>query len=416
MKIRILTIGDEILFGQVVDSNSSYIAKKLNKIGLKVDEILSIRDEHFAIVSTLNRLISDSDIIIMTGGLGPTQDDVTKKALSEFLGSELVIHSEVLNDLKQRFFTINRPMNGLNHDQALLPKISEAIPNPLGTAPGIWSKFNDKILINLPGVPFEMKNLMKTEVLPRLRQKLKLSYVLHRFLSVSNFPESELSLHLSNWEKNLPNNIDLAYLPEREKIKLRLTATGENKKFLEQQIKLQIQKLIPLIEGHLDSSKQASTEKIVGKKLKKLGLTLSTAESCTGGMIAHLLTSISGSSNYYKGSIVAYATEVKENILNVPKKIIDKHTVVSKEVAICMAQAAREKLNTNLAIATTGVAGPNKGEDQKEVGLVWIAISDGTNNLSKSYFLPYLEREDFILQVSKLALQNTLSFIKSYYT
>lgn len=416
VKVRIITIGDEILFGQIIDSNSAYIAKYLTKIGLEIEEILSIHDKHSSITNTLKRLFSETDIFIITGGLGPTKDDVSKLALSDFLDSELTINEEVLTDLKKRFAKINRPMNNLNHNQALIPKISIPLPNPLGTAPGIWTEFNGKILINLPGVPFEMKNLIKTEVLPRLQKKLNLPYVIHHFLSVSHFPESDLSLHINDWEDNLPENIHLAYLPEREKIKLRLTAIGKNKDELKSQIQSEVQKVIPLLKNHLDSSHQAATEKILGKRLKKSGLTLSTAESCTGGMIAHLLTSVSGSSAYYKGSIVSYATEIKEDLLNVPKEIIEKYTVVSKEVAIAMAKGACEKLNTDIAVSTTGVAGPNKGEDQKEVGWVWIAVSNGVETSTKSYFLPYLERDDFILHISKLALQFTLDFVHSRYS
>lgn len=411
MKVRIITIGDEILFGQIVDSNSAYIAKMLNQIGLEVDEILSVHDEHSAITDTLHRLCPVSDILITTGGLGPTKDDLTKRALTGFLDSELVTDQKVLDDLTGRFESKGIEMNSLNYEQALIPKISVALSNELGTAPGIWTEFNGCLIINLPGVPFEMKNLIKKEVVPRLQQKFKLPFVIHHFLSVSNFPESELALTIEQWESNLPENLHLAYLPERGKVKLRLTARGNDKKSIENEIETRIQQLIPLLGEHLDSAARGATEEILLERLKNTGLTISTAESCTGGMIAHLITSVPGSSAYYKGSVVSYATEVKENILDVSKEIIEKHTVVSEEVASAMANSVRMKLNTDLAVATTGVAGPAMGEDKKEVGTAWIAVTDGKMVLTKKYFFPYLERDDFISQVSKLALQKLIEFL-----
>lgn len=411
MKVRIITIGDEILFGQIVDSNSAYIAKMLNQIGLEVDEILSVHDEHSAITDTLHRLCPVSDILITTGGLGPTKDDLTKRALTGFLDSELVTDQKVLNELTGRFESKGIEMNSLNYEQALIPKISVALSNELGTAPGIWTEINGCLIINLPGVPFEMKNLIKKEVVPRLQQKFKLPFVIHHFLSVSNFPESELALTIEQWESNLPENLHLAYLPERGKVKLRLTARGNDKKSIENEIETRIQQLIPLLGEHLDSAARGATEEILLERLKNTGLTISTAESCTGGMIAHLITSVPGSSAYYKGSVVSYATEVKENILDVSKEIIEKHTVVSEEVASAMANSVRMKLNTDLAVATTGVAGPTMGEDKKEVGTAWIAVTDGKMVLTKKYFFPYLERDDFISQVSKLALQKLIEFL-----
>lgn len=411
MKVCIVTIGDEILFGQVVDSNSAYIAQKLNQIGLEVDEIISIHDEHSIIIEKLCQLTKIYDVIIMTGGLGPTKDDLTKRALAEFLNTELVMDKTILKNLEERLRNIKLNMNSLNHDQALIPKTSVAIPNPLGTAPGIWTEFEQSIIINLPGVPFEMKDLIKTEIVPRLQQKFDLSFVIHRFLSVSNFPESELALTIADWEDNLSNDLHLAYLPERGRIKLRITAKGKNKEAIENTIETEVKKLIPLLGNHLDSTTDGAVEKILGEKLKKMNLTISSAESCTGGMIAHLITSVSGSSAYYKGSVISYATEIKENVLDVSIKMIEKYTVVSEEVAVAMAKGVLKKLNTNLAVSITGVAGPIKGEDGKEVGTVWIAVVDKERIFTKNFYFPYLERDDFILQVSKLALQKVIEFV-----
>lgn len=411
MKVRLVTIGDEILIGQIVDSNSAYIARKLNEIGLEVEEILSIHDDSDIIIETLNRILPDTDVIITTGGLGPTKDDVTKNALCEFLQSELVMDEGVLAHLEERFKKLNREMNILNRNQALIPKNSIPLKNPLGTAPGIWTEFQNKIIINLQGVPFEMKNLIKTEVVPRLQQKFSLPFVIHRFLSVSDYPESDLAIALTDWENNLPSDFHFAYLPERGKVKLRISAKGIDKIEIENRIQSEVDKLISIIGSRLDSSTKDSIETILGDKLKELELTFSTAESCTGGNIAQMMTSVPGSSSYFYGSVVSYATSVKENILNVSKELIEKYTVVSEEVAIAMAKGVREKLETDIAVSTTGVAGPAKGEDGKEVGTVWIAVAGKDAVETKMYFFPYLEREDFVSQISKLALQLTFQFI-----
>lgn len=413
MKVHLITIGDEILIGQIIDTNSAYIAKKLNEIGLEVEEILSIPDDEDFIKQTLNYSLSKVDIVITTGGLGPTKDDVTKRAISEFLGSELVYDTGVLDYLEVRFREkLKRPMNQLNRDQALIPAVSKAIHNPLGTAPGILTETNGKLMFNLPGVPFEMKNLIKTEVIPILQNRFKLPFVWHKTISVSNYPESELATVLEDWENHLPSNIHLAYLPERGKVRLRLTCRGVLKEDLEKEAELEISKVTSLLGAHLDSLEEDLVEVILGNKLKEKGKSISTAESCTGGNLAQLLISVPGSSNYYKGSVVAYATEAKENVLGVPKELIEKYTVVSEKVAVAMAKGVREKLETDIAISTTGVAGPAKGEDGKEVGTAWIAVTDGENTLTKMFFFPYLEREDFIHQISKLALQNAFEFLK----
>lgn len=415
MKVRLVTIGDEILIGQIVDTNSAYIAHKLNQIGLEVDEILSIKDDFQTIIDTFNRIQEDSDIIITTGGLGPTKDDKTKDALCSFLNSELIQDENVLAFLEERYQKLNRPMNDLNRNQALIPKSSIALPNPLGTAPGIWTEFKNTLIINLQGVPFEMKNLLNTEVIPRIQAKYLLPFVVHRFLSVSHYPESDLAIALESWEDDLPENISVAYLPERSKVKLRLTGKGGNKEELESLMELEVQKLIPLLGERLDSTTNDSIASILGDLLRKLGLSISTAESCTGGEIASMLTAVSGSSEYFYGSVVSYATEVKKNVLKVSIASIENHTVVSEEVATEMAQGVRDLLKTELAVSTTGVAGPSKGEDGQEVGTAWVAICNGEEVFTKNYFFPYLEREDFISQISKLALQNVFEFVQEKY-
>lgn len=412
MKTRIVTIGDEILIGQVVDTNSAYIALKLNEIGIDIHEILSIQDDQLAIIDTLKKLTEDTELLILTGGLGPTNDDLTKHALCKFLGVDMIYDENVLKEIEERFQNHRLTVNNLNRDQALMPIGSQALPNPLGTAPGIWTEVRNSLIINLPGVPFEMKNLLKTEVIPRLQQRFSLPFVVHRSLAVSHLPESELALKIADWEKHLPKNLHLSYLPESGKVKLRITGHGKDKYFLENEIQTQINQLIPLVENHLDSQNKGLTEEIVGEELKNSGMSISTAESCTGGMMAHLLTSVPGSSKYFKGAVVAYATEIKTSILNVPQSLIDENTVVSEEVAKAMAKGVSEQFKTDIAVSTTGVAGPAKGEDNKEVGTAWISVTNGTQFSTQKYFMPYLERDDFILQISKLALQKVVDFIR----
>lgn len=412
MIVRTLTIGNEILFGQVIDTNSAYLSKKLIEIGLEVIEIRSIKNDSDTIINVLNEWVANTDIIITTGGLGPTNDDMTKLALAKFLKKELILNQEVLKEIESKLKNSNQTINELNKNQALIPKNSIPLRNSLGTAPGIWTEYQNCIIINLPGVPFEMKNLLNTKIIPKLNKKLSLPFVIHRFLSISNFPERNLAIKLNRWENQLPQNIRLTYLPENSKVKLILTGKGENRSQLIKELNQEVKKIKPLLKNHLDSSDETSIEIILGKVLKEKKLTISTAESCTGGYISQMITSVAGCSAYYKGSIVSYATEVKINSLEVSEETISKHTVVSKEVAVEMAQGVRKKLNTDISLSTTGVAGPNKGEDGKEVGTVWIAISSAEKNFTKCYYFPYLEREDFILQISKLALQNVLEFIR----
>ncbi|HUH35863.1 MAG TPA: CinA family nicotinamide mononucleotide deamidase-related protein [Moheibacter sp.] len=411
MKARIVSIGDEILLGQITDTNSTFIARQLSEIGIEVHEIRSIRDDRYAIIGLLNDWTKNSDIIISTGGLGPTKDDVTKKSLADFLQTELVLDVKVLQQVEKRLQQMQLKMNPLNRDQALVPKGSMVIPNRLGTAPGIWTEQFNCLIINLAGVPFEMKALMKEEIIPRLKKKFSLPCIAHRFLSVSNCPESELALILEDWENHLPENMHLAYLPESGRIKLRITAYGEDQKVLDRCIQHEIDKIIPLLDMHLDSQDTAEVGAVLGRLLVQEKLTLGTAESCTGGYIAHLLTSVSGSSAYFKGGVVAYATSIKSTILKVSPTSIDQFTVVSEKVAMEMAEGVRHELKTDIGLSTTGVAGPKKGEDGRAVGTLWVGISTQERTWARSYDLSYLDREDFIVQASKLALQLTFQIL-----
>lgn len=411
MIAKIVSIGDEILLGHITDTNATFIAKQLSEIGIKVNEIRSIGDQVDDLVALFNSWTSQAELIITTGGLGPTKDDLTKKALAEFLQVELMLDNASLELVKKRLDHLGLQMNELNHDQALIPNGSTALPNQLGTAPGIWTKYGNCIIINLAGVPQEMKALMQEEVIPRLKNQFTFPSTVHRFLKISNYPESELAIALKDWENNLPTHLHLAYLAENGAVQLRLTTHGENREKLESELQTQFNKIIPLLANHLEEPKTIEIEEALGQLLLDKKMSLSTAESCTGGFIAHLLTSVSGSSAYFKGGIVAYATTIKEDLLNVPRKEIEQFSVVSEAVATAMAEGVRKQLNTDFGISTTGVAGPQKGEDGKEVGTVCMAISDGDKTFAQSYFLPELDRKNFIEQVSKLALQMAVQFI-----
>ena len=415
-KASIVTIGDEILLGQIVDTNSTFIARELTQIGIEVHEILSIQDEVEAITNMFNQSLSKSDIIIVTGGLGPTKDDKTKQALCQFLDCDLREEPKVLENILSLFAARGKSdLNQLNREQALIPEKSNFIQNTLGTAPCLWTEINQKIIVNLPGVPYEMKALMREEILPRIQQQYETEFIVHRSVLMSGIAESDLALLIADWENQLPKHLHLAYLPTRTSIELRLTISGQDQTELENTIQAEIQKLKPIVIPFMLSENSGSAMMVLGDLLNHSKLSIASAESCTGGFIANQLTSIPGSSSYYKGSVVAYDASVKIAVLGVNQNDVEQYTVVSKEVVEQMAFGAHQKLGATLAIATTGVAGPSKGEDGKEVGTVWVSITNGKDYLTKMYFYPFLEREDFIKIVSNNALNLTIQFVQKNY-
>jgi len=377
MKAAIITIGDEILIGQIIDTNSGFIAKSLDKIGVRVHEMLSISDDKQHILDTLSQLQNKVEVVVITGGLGPTKDDITKKTLCEYMGDTLITDQKVLihvTQLIEQYF--KRPITQLNKDQALVPSKSEVLFNQVGTAPGMWMEKENTVFISLPGVPFEAKYLIENEVIPRLVKKYKRPYIVHKTLLTYGVGESLLAERIENWEDNLPEFIKLAYLPSPGRVRLRLTARGTDEKILQEGLENEINKLKPQIEDCLVGFEEEDTlEVVLGRLLTQKKLTIATAESCTGGKIASLLTSVSGASNYYKGSIVSYAAEVKSNVLHISEDIISSHSVVSEQVAKLMALNAQKIMQTDYAIATTGNAGPTKGDADAEIGTVFIAIA-----------------------------------------
>ncbi|MBG7611180.1 competence/damage-inducible protein A [Polaribacter sp. BAL334] len=376
MKAEIITIGDEILIGQIVDTNSQFISQELNKVGVSVYQITSIQDDQQHILNALKEAQERVDIVIITGGLGPTKDDITKKTIAQFFNNtEFIEYPEVIEHIQKLFAKINHPFKEIQRYQAQLPSKATLLMNHFGTAPGMWFFEKNTVFISLPGVPYEMKGLMITEVLPRIQKQFKLSFILHKTIMTYGQGESTIAEIIEDFENNLPSHIKLAYLPSFGRVRLRLSAKGENKEQLENELTTKIEEiyqLIPDIITGLDD--ESSLEKTIGDLLIKNGKTICTAESLTGGKIAATLVSIAGSSAYYKGSFVTYSAETKINLLGVLPETIQKNTVVSKEVALEMATNAREKFKTNYAIAVTGNAGPTIDHNDKSVGLVFIAL------------------------------------------
>ena len=376
MKAEIITIGDEILIGQIVDTNSQFISQELNKIGVSVYQITSIQDDQQHILDALKEAQERVDIVIITGGLGPTKDDITKKTLATFFNdSHFVEYPEVIDHIQNLFAKINHPFREIQRYQAQLPSNATLLKNNYGTAPGMWFFENNTVFVSLPGVPYEMKGLMANEVLPRIQQQFQLPFIIHKTIMTYGQGESTIAEIIEDFENNLPTYIKLAYLPSFGRVRLRLTAKGNQKEALEKKLKEKIQhlyELLPDIITGLDDDH--SLEKTIADILTQKKKTLCTAESITGGKIAATFVSEPGTSAYFKGSFVAYSAETKMNLLGVSSETIKKYSVVSKEVALEMAKGAKEKLYTNFAIAVTGNAGPTTDQTDKSVGLVYIAL------------------------------------------
>lgn len=375
MQAEIITIGDEILIGQITDTNSQWIATELNKIGIDVYQITSISDEREHILETLSEASKRVDIIIITGGLGPTNDDITKSTLTEYFNDTLVLNKSVEQQIKAMFQKINYPFTEINKMQAMVPSKCIALKNDFGTAPGMWFNQNEKVFISLPGVPTEMKGLMQQEVLPKLQKEFDLPFIIHKTISTYGMGESMLAELIKNWEDQLPKNIKLAYLPNFGKVRLRLTTKGKDYEVLKNALENQLKYLIPIINDiYIDEDLDNIEEEIKNYFIKNK-LTLSVAESVSGGNIAKMITSIPGASQYFKGSVTVYSRESKENILNIDAAIISKYSTVSKEVAKSMAIGIQQLLKTDYAVATTGNAGPTTEMNSDEVGQVFIAIA-----------------------------------------
>ena len=399
MKAEIITIGDELLIGQVVDTNSAFIAREMNRTGISVYQITSVSDCRLHILSALEEASQRAPLVVVTGGLGPTKDDVTKSVFAEFTGDRLIVHHETLRNIETMMAARGIAMNPLNAKQAEAPSRCTVLRNSCGTAPGMWFEKDGVVFISLPGVPFEMKTMMQDEVLPRLRQRFNCGDILHRTVLVTGFPESALALRIEDWENSLPSQIKLAYLPGNGMIRLRLSASGNEK----QEIEEHIEKLKLILGNQILSENDEQIEEIIARLLTASGQTVSTAESCTGGNIARMLTSISGSSAYFKGSVVAYSNDIKEKILQVNPLDLQQHGAVSEQTVTQMAANVRRLMNTDYGIATSGIAGPTGGSISKPVGTICIAAATASQTVAK--LLNYgNNRENNIQRASNAAL------------
>ncbi|AFD06939.1 competence/damage-inducible protein A [Solitalea canadensis] len=385
MLAEIITIGDEILIGQVIDTNSAWMGQKLNEIGIAVKQITSISDHQEAILNGLTEALQHADIILITGGLGPTKDDITKHTLCKFFGAELVLNEDALENVKQIFARFNRPLIDVNIKQAEVPDNCVVIQNKNGTAPGMWFEYNGKIVVSMPGVPFEMMGMMEDYVLPALKKRFDVDNILHKTIITAGLGESFLAKEIEDIEDALPANIKLAYLPKLGQVRLRLSAIGTNKNLLLEQVENFSSQITARIPNHIIALEDISIQEAILKRLTENGLKLATAESCTGGYMAHLFTSIPGSSLAYVGGAVSYSNTLKQQMLGVKSQTLEQFGAVSEETVKEMALGALKNYGADYSIACSGIAGPDGGTEEKPVGTVWVAVANKHKVLAKKF-------------------------------
>ena len=384
---QIITIGDEILYGHILDTNSKWLSQKIIDLGITISRKTSIGDNILDINYNIKKSISNYNLTIVTGGLGPTNDDITKNCLNKIFNGKLVYDKKTLTHIKKVFKERNFDLTKKNIDQSLVPNNCIVLHNRFGTAPGMAFEKNKNILLSLPGVPFEMKSLFEDECVNLIKEKFVLPHIFHRIIKTVGIGESWLSDKINSWEKNLEKDLSLAYLPSIGRVKLRLTGKGNNLKRLKNKITKEEKALKKIIEKYIYGYDKDELESVIGKALIDLNKTVSVAESCTGGNISNLITSVPGSSNYFIGGIIAYSNEIKINSLGINEDILNKYGAVSKEVAEEMAKNVRNKFNSSIGISSTGIAGPSGGTKEKPVGTIWIAFSDNEKTISKKLIL-----------------------------
>ncbi len=404
MNVEIIVIGDELLIGQVTDTNSGWIAREMNHIGWEVTEITTVRDRAREITDALDSSFSRVDVVLMTGGLGPTKDDITKQTLCAYFGGKLVFDETVFANVEAIFRRRNLQMNASTHDQAYVPDVCTVIQNPVGTAPVMWFEREGKVLVSMPGVPVEMKTVMKETVIERLRRHFcDHSAILHHTCLVKGFTESRLSETLAGFERELPSCIKLAYLPTPGVIRLRLTARGDDEALLQPLLDGEFAKLKSILDRHLFCDTDTTLAGALGILLSQRGETLATAESCTGGNIAHEITRVAGSSLYFKGGVVAYSNEVKEQVLHVSPDTLARCGAVSRDTVLQMTAGVQRLLSADCAIATSGIAGPGGGSAEKPVGTVWIAARYGERDQAECFHFEG-DREQVIARATQSGL------------
>jgi nicotinamide-nucleotide amidase len=404
-KAILISIGDEILYGQTLDTNSHWISGELDSLGIRVMKKVTIGDTKEEILHYIAESEQLADMVLITGGLGPTNDDLTKPCLVEYFDTHLVRNQKMLENIQKLFEKAGREMSDLNEKQADMPTNCTPIANVIGTAPGMWFERNGKVIVSMPGVPYEMKRMMKDTILPKLKEMFIEDGIYHRMIRTIGIPESVLAEKIKDWEDNLPKHIKLAYLPTMGSVKLRLT-TSEETKAIKQEVQDQMDKVLPMIEKYVYGFDDDEIEEVIGKMLKSSGLTLAVAESCTGGYLSHKITSIPGSSGWFNGAFVPYSNQLKNQQLKVDEKIIREHGAVSEPVVLALAKNVREEFLSDVGISISGVAGPGGGSKEKPVGTVWIGYSDKKKTVAKKF--QFTKDRGINIQYSALAALNMI--------
>ncbi len=414
MKAYLLTVGDEILIGQIVDTNSAWMAQQLNLVGATVVKKASVGDELSEIQDGIREGLAAADVVLMTGGLGPTKDDKTIEAIAGFFGVEVVFHEPTYDRIVRAFEKRGITVRESHRQQCYLPVNATILPNKMGTAPGTWYEHEGKVIVSMPGIPYEMEYLMDHEVIPRLKQRFKGKAIAHRTILTVGTGESEIAARIERFEDSLPANIKLAYLPNLGQVRLRLTGTGDDETSLQQLLDQKVEELEALIPEIIFGHEKEELEEVIGRMLREQGLTLGTAESCTGGYIAHRITSIPGSSDYFLGSAVTYTNELKMKLLGVKTETLEQYGAVSEHTVIEMAQGALPLLGVDIAIAASGIAGPGGGTPEKPVGLVWIAVGNKDKIVTKK-IIAGKDRRKNIHYTAIVALDLLRQFVLEHY-
>lgn len=401
---EILTIGDEILYGQILDTNAQWMSSELDQLGIKVVRKTTVGDNEEDILNAFAEAEDRADLVLITGGLGPTNDDLTMPTLAKYFGSEIILNEQVLHHVREFFEKRGREFTPLNQRQALVPELAEVIHNPMGTAPGTWYEHEGKIFVSMPGVPHEMKNMMKESVLPKIRAFFNTPVIFHKLIKTVGIGESFLADKIKDWEDTLPGHISLAYLPSIGQVKLRLTSVGENREVLKAEVQHLIEKLLPLAGNYIYGYDNTSLEEAIGHLLLARQKTIAFAESCSGGFIQHKITSIAGSSAYFQGGLVPYHNQFKIDLLGVKASTIEEHGAVSEQCVIEMAERVREKFNADIGAASSGIAGPGGGTTDKPVGTVWIAYADGRQTIAKK--LQLTQNRTLNIELTEISVLN----------
>lgn len=410
MNAILINIGDELLIGQVVNTNAAWMAAELERHDIHVSRIVTIADDLNDIERTLDEA-EHTDVVLITGGLGPTKDDITKEALCRHFGAKLIINQPAYDNVSDYFARRGLPLSDINKMQGMVPDCCEALLNKVGTAPGMWFERDGRIVVSLPGVPHEMRWLMSTYVLPRLSKRMGREAILHKTILTCGIGESFLAEKIAAWEDALPQNFRLAYLPDAGKVRLRLSAHGQDHAELQAQMDGEIEKLAALIPEHIYGYDNETLASAVGKTLLRRGVSLATAESCTGGTLAHRITEVAGASQYYVGGVVSYSNELKMNLLGVRRTTLEQFGAVSEQTACEMAVGCRMRLHTDYAVATTGIAGPTGGTDEKPLGTVWIAVASPEGVAAHKYIFA-TTREQHQERTANQALTDLLDVLR----